>query len=120
MRSIFMDIQECFTACALTPASAYQKPRSCRQATVFAFPLLNTLDGQQEIRGLLHVGGYVDHAGRGDEPAREDGIRCIVRQILARDPMNRCVKVRAGVLAHVEGLPIPGKSATVISRNLKK
>ena len=42
----------------------------------------------------------------------------VVRQILARDPVDRRVEVRAGVLAAREVVPVPARAARVVGRDL--
>ena len=41
----------------------------------------------------------------------------VVGQILAGDPVNRRVEVRAGVLAHVDRVPVPGRPLVVVARD---
>src|SRR5260370_33768370 len=85
---------------------------------MFAFPLFDTFDGQQEIGRLFHVGSYVDHTGRANELAWWDGIRCIVGQVFAGDPVDWRVEVCTGMLAQVHHVPVPGRPAAVVVRNL--
>ena len=69
---------------------------------------------QQKIRIRLDLARDVDHARRSDEAARRDRVAGVVRQILARDPVNRRVEVRAGVLAELERVPVPRRPLVVV------
>src|SRR6266849_5793278 len=84
---------------------------------MFAFPRFDTLDGQQEIRRLLHIGCDINYTGGADELARRDGIGGVVWQVFTGDPVDRRVEMRTCVLAQVHDVPVPGWPATIIARN---
>ena len=81
--------------------------RAARDAPVFRLPRLETIDRQQEIRIAHHVVTDVDDARRSDKLPRGNGVARVVRQVLARDPVDRRVEVRAGVLAETQRVPVP-------------
>src|SRR6185436_13944334 len=58
-----------------------------------------------------------DHAGRTDEAPRGDRVAGIVRQVLAGNPVDRSVEVGAGVLAEMEGVPVPARAFVVVPGN---
>src|SRR5437660_802903 len=111
-------IEKLFAALALAPAGLQQDPCSGRYATMLALPLLNTIDAQQEILGLLYLGGCVDNTAGADKFARRNRIGGIVGQILAGHPVNWRVEVRPRVLAHIDNIPIPAGAALIVTRNL--
>ena len=71
------------------------------------FPALDEFDRQQKI----WIGGgffrAVEHARRSHEIDNRYGVGRVVGQVLARDPVDRRVEMRAGVLAAREIVPIP-------------
>ena len=66
---------------------------------------------------LLDVGRDVDHARRTDELAHRNRVARVVRQIAARDPVDRRVEVRAGVLAEAQRVPVPRRPPLVVARD---
>ena len=73
---------------------------------------------EQEIgigRDLLRA---VDHAGGCDEELRRDCVGMSVRQLAAGDPVRRRVEMRAGMLAAGDVVPVPGRAALVVARDL--
>src|SRR5712691_2500440 len=85
---------------------------------MLALPLLDALYGQQEVCILRYIGGYIDDAGRTYKLAHRNGVGGIVRQIFTCDPVDRRVEVRAGMLAQVQHIPVPGRATSVVARDL--
>src|SRR5262245_52847822 len=102
----------------LRPVRAQQDPTSRLDLAVARLPLLDKGNRQREIR----VGGAllrtIDHRSRGDEMRDVDRIDGVVGQILARNPVDRRVEVRSGMLAETDVVPIPSRSAFVVPRHL--
>src|SRR5258708_21287284 len=82
------------------------------------FPVEEEALRQQEVWVLCGLFAAVDDEGRPDEALRWNAVDGVIRQVLARDPVDRCVEVRAGVLATGEVVPIPGRPALVVVRHL--
>src|SRR5262249_13671602 len=95
-----------------------QEPRSRRNASVLRFPLFYALDGEQEVRVFLNVGANVDNTGRADEFPRTYLVNTVFRQVFSAYPMNGCIKMRPCMLAGLKAVPIPGRSAVIIARDL--
>src|SRR6266516_4393571 len=111
MRSICLRIQKCFASLPLTPASMDEEPCSWWDTAMLLFPCLNPLNGQQEIRRLLHVSRNIYHTGRTNKLAGQNRISRIIGQIFARYPVNRCIEVGARVFTECDDVPVPGRAA---------
>ena len=83
-----------------------------------ALPFLDHRLREQKIRALAHPRRDVDDAGGADESIDRDVVRGVVGIILARDPMNRRIEVRPGVLPAADVVPVPGRAARVVARDL--
>ena len=61
---------------------------------------------------------HVDDASGADEFARRDRVGRILGQILAGDPVDRRVEVRARVFAEGQDVPVPGRPTVIVARDL--
>ena len=59
----------------------------------------------------------VNHAGRANQLAGWDVVQRVVDQILAGNPVDESVEVRAGMFAKLHDVPIPGRAAVVVTGN---
>jgi hypothetical protein len=73
----------------------------------------HVVDRQQVVRVRGGLGRLVDHDRRADEPRRRHAREVLT--VLARDPVDRRVEVRADVLADLEPAPRPRRPAVVRS-----
>src|SRR5271169_1997981 len=71
--------------------------------------------GQKEIGIFLDVFGYVDDTGGADEFSWWDAVDGRVREVLAGNPVDGSVEMGAGVLAGLEGVPIPEGAAGIVA-----
>ena len=117
VRAVGAHVEERRGIGAPAPAGAQQHPRAGRNAAVLRFPLLDAGRRQQEVRILGDLALDVDHARRSGEARHRDGVARVVRQVLARNPVNRRVEVRAGVLAEAQRVPVPRRSLVVVARD---
>src|ERR1051326_1431137 len=85
---------------------------------MLALPLLDALDGEQEIGVLRHISRYIDHACGAHKFLRRNFVHAAVRQVLAAYPMDRRIKMRTGMLAGLKAVPVPSRAAIVIMRKL--
>ena len=81
------------------------------------FPGLDVGHGQKIIGIGRALGRNVDDDGGRNEFLGVDRVDGVARQILAADPMDRRVKVRACVFADGKVGPIPGDTLLVVFRN---
>ena len=84
---------------------------------VALLPLLYRLTRDQEVGiapGLLRD---IDDARRTDEAIDRNVVRRVVRVVLAGDPVNGRIEMRAGVLAAGDVVPVPGGTARVVARD---
>src|ERR1051326_729137 len=103
---------------ALGPVGAHQNPGFRRDASVLPFPTLDPVHSEKEVGILLRFVTAIQNRRRADEALGRDAVGGVLRQVLARDPVDRRVEVRAGVLAAGEVVPIPGGPALVVARHL--
>src|ERR1700677_2046064 len=101
----------------LRPVGAHQRPGARRDLPVRALKGLDIRDLQQIVRVRGGCGRAVDHAGGGDEIFRIDRIDRACGKIAAGDPMRRGIKMGAGMLAHRNVVPVPGRPAMVVVRD---
>jgi hypothetical protein len=73
---------------------------------------------QQKVRILCRLLAAIDDERRPDEALGRDTVDRAVRQVLARNPVNRRIEMRAGVLAAGKIVPVPGWPALVVVRHL--
>src|SRR5215469_16666400 len=85
---------------------------------MFLFPSFHMCNREEKIGVLRAFARHVDHARRREELLDRDIVRCVVGIILSRHPVHRRVKMRAGMFAAREIVPIPGGPAAVVARNL--
>src|SRR5437763_1272024 len=83
-------------------------PRARRDAAVLLLPLAGEVLGQQEVRVGRRLLAAIDDERRADEALGRNAVDGVVRQVLARHPVNRRVEVCAGVLAAGKVVPVPG------------
>jgi len=102
---------------ALRPVGAHQYPCLRRYAAVPLFPGFDKRNGEQEIGIVPCLRAAIDHASRGDEMIHRQSVGRIIRQGAARDPVYRCVEVRAGMLAEAHIVPVPSRPTIVVTRN---
>ena len=102
----------------LRPVRAQQDPTSRLDLAVARLPLLDKGDGQREIRIGRALLGAIDHGSRRDELRDVDRIDCVIRQILAGNPVDRRVEVRSSMLAETNVVPVPSRPAFVVARHL--
>ena len=93
-------------------------PCACGNASVLLFPLLDPSTVSQKIRISGHICAHINHTGRADKLFRINFVDAVLRQVFAPDPMNRRVKMRAGMFSGLKAVPIPGWAAIVIARKL--
>ena len=103
---------------ALGPVGAHQHPGARRDAAVLGFPGFHERHGEKEIRVRRRLPRAVDHAGGRHEVLDGNRVGGVVRQVAARDPVDRRIEVRAGVLAAGEVVPVPARPALVVARDL--
>ena len=75
------------------------------------------LTGQDKIFILRHFLAHIDHTSWADKLARRNCICGVIGAVLAGDPMNRGVEVGAGMFTQVKGVPIPGGTLIIVTRN---
>ena len=119
MGAVGLGVEERFFALALGPVGAQQQPRACRDLAMFPFPRLDMFTGQQEIFIERHLFAHINDTSRANKLAHGDGVGGVVGAILARDPVSRCIKMGAGMLAQGDGVPIPSRPLVVIVGNLR-
>src|SRR6516225_3904956 len=102
----------------LRPVGAQQDPTSRLDLAVARLPLLDKGNRQREVGIGCALLRAIDHDSRRDELRDVDRIDCVVRQILAGNPVDRRVEVRPGMLAETNVVPVPGRSALVVARHL--
>ncbi len=112
------DVEKCLGVAALGPVGADQHPGVGGDAAVLPLPILHDRLGEQKVRVLARLPSHIDDAGRPDEALHRDIVRGVVRIILAGDPVNRRVKMGARMLAAGEVVPVPGRTARIIARDL--
>ena len=78
-------------------------------------PLLYALDRQQEVWVLGDISRHVDHTGGTNKLPRTDLVDAILGKIFAADPMDGRIKVCSRVLAGLKAVPVPGRTAIVIT-----
>src|SRR6267143_1954961 len=81
------------------------------------FPFLDPFSRQKKIRIFGGFAAAIEHAGWSDEALGRNAVGRIVGQILARDPVDRRVEMRAGVLAAGKIVPVPCRPALVVARH---
>src|SRR5262249_40251744 len=94
----------------LRPVRAQQGPTSRLDLAVARLPLLDKGNRQREIRVGSELLRAIDHGSGRDEMRDVDRIDGVVGQILARNPVDRRVEVRSGMLAETDVVPVPGWS----------
>ena len=104
-----------FSALALRPVRAHQQPRARRDPPMLGLERRYMLGLQQEVVVRRASGGAVDHHRRPDELLYGDRIDRVVRQVLAGHPMRGRVEMRAGMLAHRDVVPVPGRPLLVVA-----
>src|ERR1051326_4376177 len=115
MRAVFPSVDVLFRIGAPGPPGAQQQPRARGNAAMLRFPLLDSIYGEQEIRVFRDICCYIDHACRSNELPGWNFVHAAVRQVLAADPVDWRVKMRAGVLAGLKAVPETRRAAFVIS-----
>ena len=118
VRSVAIGVQK-RRAQSLAPIGAQQHPRTRWNAAVNAFPAKDVLRREQKIVVSGAFAGGVDHAGGSDKSAGGNGVGGVLRKVLARHPVHRCIEVRAGVLAHRDCVPVPAGALVVVARDLR-
>ena len=98
---------------ASQPVWAMSNPRARRNPPVGSLPIANIVRRQEVIRIDVDLRDNVDHACRSDEPTRGDRAAAVVGKILSRDPVDRRVEVRPGVLPHPDGVPVPSRTFVI-------
>src|SRR4029453_8135852 len=94
------------------PACPVQQPAAVGQGAVAGLERLHFLDRQQVSGVGGGPGGVVGDPRRAGEGGRRDLADVVL--VLAGDPVDGGVEVGAGVLAPLEGVPVPGRPALVI------
>src|SRR5215472_16891420 len=117
MRTIRAGVEEGLAPLSFAPACMHQHPGAIGNTPVLALPGLDMRDFKQKSRGFFNLGGDIDDTGRPDKTAYRYGVGGVIGQVFARNPVHRSVKMRAGVLAQIEHIPVPGRSTLVITRN---
>src|SRR5579859_439183 len=100
---------------SLRPPGAQQQPRTGGNTAVLLFPLPHPLHRQQKVRIFCHVRRYINHASWSDKFLRRNFVHAAFRQVLAADPMNRRIKVRARMLAGLKTVPVPRRATIVVT-----
>src|SRR5581483_1369335 len=118
VRAVRTGVQEFLGALAMRPVRADEYPGVRGDAAMLSLPLLHDLAGQQEVGIRLRLRGDIDHTGGTDETVHRNIVRCVVRIILAGHPMDRGIEMRAGMLTAGDVVPVPGRSALVVMRDL--
>ena len=120
VRAIGLHIEEQRRVGALRPVRAHQHPAPGRDFAVPRLPRQNMRRRQQKLCVRRRLFRTVNDAGGRDKALRRDGVGITVGQILAGHPMNRRVKMRAGMLAAGKIVPVPGRSALVVARDFRQ
>ena len=97
-------------------ASAPSCPGAMRPCS--ASHCLDAPDGEQVVRVVARLGRHVDDAGRRHQLLHVYRFGSVVRVVLAGDPVDRRVEVRARVFAAGDVVPVPGRPALVEVRDL--
>ena len=100
------------------PVGAHQHPTTGGDAAVHRLESLDVGHCHQVVGVLQRLRVAVDHVGRCDEVLHRNRVHCIVRQVAARDPVDRRVEVRAGVFAAGKIVPVPAGATLVVARHL--
>src|SRR5256885_13068755 len=115
--SVLTRVDERSAISALAPSRAQQHPCATRNFTVLLFPRFEMRWCKQIVFVLRHFGAHINHARGADELLGGNRGRRVVGRIFARNPVHRCIEMRAGVLAHADRVPIPTRTLVVIMRN---
>src|SRR5258708_1111501 len=111
VRPALVRVQELLLASRTSvPPGPVQQPAAVGQRSVLAFPLLDVLDLEQEIRVGRSLRAEVEHNHRGDQPV--NGYLRNVVAVPPGRPVNRRVEVGAGVLSCGDVGPVPGRAAS--------
>src|SRR3954451_17232028 len=98
------------------PSGAHDHPAARGGPAVLGLPGLDVLDLEEEVRILRDAIGNVDDRCGCDQPRGRYGGDVLPAP--PADPVVRSVKVRAGVLASAEVVPVPGRTAVVVRADL--
>ena len=115
------DVEERAGARPPAPAGAQQHPGARRHAAVRRFPAFERRRpsaGNRDRGRPRHVTS-ITQAGPTNRRAGNRVAR-VVGQVLAGDPVDGRVEVRAGVLAERERVPVPARSALVVAGELRR
>jgi hypothetical protein len=74
-------------------------------------------DLKQEFFIGCDLGRAIDDAGRRNEPLDRDRVGEAVFVMLAGDRVYRGIEMRAGVFAHLQVVPVPGRATIVVMRD---
>src|SRR5258708_3653656 len=118
VRSILLEVDVLLGVLPLRPVCAQQNPCARPDTTVLFFPLSNAFRGQQIVRVLRHLRTNVDYACTTDKFLRRDAVHGVVRKIFPRNPVDWSIEMSAGVLAGLECIPVPGRTALIVMRQL--
>ena len=102
---------------ALRPIRAQEEPRARGHRAVLLFPSFDVRHLELEVRIRSSFLGAIDHTYRCDQIFRRHGIDAVAGEIAARDPMDRCIEMRAGMFVHGDVVPIPARAAGVVTRD---
>ena len=81
-------------------------------------PRRDVFGHEEKVLVALNLGRDVDHRGGTDEAVGRNRVAGVVGEVFARHPMDRRVKVCAGVLAEMQSVPVPGRGpAWLVARD---
>src|SRR5262249_25989541 len=109
------NVEKLARALAVRPIRADQYPGVLRNTAEALFPRLHRFARNQEVGIVLGLPRDIDDARWPDEAVDRNVVRSIIRMVLAGNPVNRRIEVRAGVLAASDIVPVPGRTAGVVA-----
>src|SRR5882762_799236 len=113
MRAVILQVGVIVPA-LLRPVGAQQHPTTFRNTPMLLLPCFDDRDRQQKVWVLCGLRGAIKHASRSDHVAHWESVDGIVRQILARKPMDRCIEVGPGMLSEGKIVPIPSRPGLIV------
>src|ERR1700733_6160994 len=114
VRTVFFYIQKGGGLLPFRPVRAHQNPGPSFDAPMLTLPDLDVLLSKKEVGINDNRARRIDHTRGRKETFGWNSIRRILRKLLACDPMDGRVKMRAGVLAAGKIVPIPGRTPRII------
>src|SRR5271169_3770099 len=111
VRPILLQVDVVLGILPLRPVGAQKNPCANRDTAIPFFPPLHISWRQQVVWISSHLRTDVDHACGTNKFPRWDTVHGVVWKVFSADPVGRSVEMGSGVLAGLEGIPVPGGTA---------